>query len=154
MLQQALRDVSAWVERGTPPPANTSYKVVDGQIVAPATAAARHGVQAVVALTANGSARAEVRIGQKVELAATITVPPGTGKVVWAKWDLDGSGKFATPALLPARPAAKATVRSSVSFDQPGIHFVTLKIESERTGNAASPYARIQNLARARVVVR
>ena len=33
MLQQALRDVSAWVEKGTPPPANTSYRVADGQIV-------------------------------------------------------------------------------------------------------------------------
>lgn len=81
VLQQALRDVSAWVEKGTPPPTNTSYKVVDGQIVTQATAAARHGVQAVVSLTANGSARAEVRPGQQVRLAATITVPPGTGKV-------------------------------------------------------------------------
>ncbi len=153
-LHQALRDVSTWVEKGTPPPANTNYQVVDGQIVTPATAAARQGVQAVVALTANGSARAEVRPGQKVGLAATITVPPGTGKVVWAHWDLDGSGKFATPAALPARPQARATVRTSVSFDKPGTYFVTLKVESERAGNTASPYARIQNLARVRIVVR
>lgn len=154
VLHQALRDLSAWVEKGTPPPANTGYKVVDGQIVTPATAEARHGVQAVVDLTANGSARADVQPGQKVNLAATITVPPGTSKVVWAKWDLDGSGKFATAAALPARPAATVTTRTSVSFAKPGTYFVTLKIESERTGDVASPYARIQNLARARVVVK
>ncbi len=153
-LHQALRDVSAWVERGVAPPANTSYQVVDGQVMVPASAAARHGIQPVIALTANGSARADVKPGQPVALAATITVPPGTGKVVWAAWDLDGSGAFATQGKLPARPAARVTVRSSVSFDQPGTYFVTLKVESERDGNVASPYARIQNLARARVVVR
>ncbi len=153
-LHQALRDVSAWVEKGVAPPANTSYRVVDGQIVAPATAAARQGIQAVIGLTANGAARAEVRPGQQVRLAGTITVPPGTGKVVWAAWDLDGSGKFASAAKLPTRPAARVTVRSSVKFDKPGTYFVTLKVESERNGKVASPYARIQNLARVRVVVR
>ncbi len=153
-LHQALRDLSAWVERGIAPPANTSYRVVDGQIVMPATAAARHGVQAVVSLTANGSARAEVKPGQSVALVATITVPPGTGKVVLARWDLDGSGKFASTATLPGKPAPRVTVRSSVSFDKPGTYFVTIKIESERNGNVASPYARIQNLARVRIVVR
>lgn len=153
-LHQALRDVSAWVEKGVAPPANTSYRVVDGQIVTPATAAARQGIQAIIGLTANGAARAEVRPGQQVRLAGTITAPPSTGKVVWAAWDLDGSGKFASAARLPARPAARVTVRSSVSFDKPGTYFVTLKVESERQGNVASPYARIQNLARVRVVVR
>lgn len=154
VLHQALRDVAAWAEKGTPPPANTNYRVVDGQIVVPATAAARKGVQPVVNLTADGGARAEVRPGQKVALAATIAVPPGTGKVVWARWDLDGSGKFETPARLPARPAASVTTRTSASFDKPGTYFITIKVESERNGDAASPYARIQNLARARVVVR
>ena len=153
-LHQALRDLSAWVERGVPPPANTSYRVVDGQIVTPANAAARKGVQPVIALAANGSARAEVQPGQQVGLTATITVPPGTGKVVWARWDLDGSGQFATSATLPATPQARVRVRSSVNFNLPGTYFVTLKVESERTGDASSPYARVQNLARVRIVVR
>jgi hypothetical protein len=153
-LHQALRDVSAWVEKGTPPPANTSYRIADGQVVLPASAAVRQGIQPVVSLAANGKPRVEVSSGQRVALKATITVPAGTGKVVQARWDLDGSGEFATVGQLPARPQARVTVRSSVSFDKPGTYFVTIKIESERSGNAASPYARIQNLARARVVVR
>ena len=55
-LHQALRDVAAWVERGVAPPANTNYQVVDGQVVVPASAASRQGIQPVIALTANGAA--------------------------------------------------------------------------------------------------
>lgn len=35
VLQQALRDLSAWVEQGAAPPASTRYKVVDGQVIVP-----------------------------------------------------------------------------------------------------------------------
>jgi hypothetical protein len=152
-LHQALRDLAAWVEQGTPPPANTQYSVVDGQIVTPAKAAARQGIQPVVTLAANGASKAVVRPGQKVRLSATVTVPPGTGKVVWAAWDLDGSGQFAAPAELPKKPQAKVTIRTSVAFDKPGTYFVTLRTASERNGDADSPYARIMNLGRVRVVV-
>jgi hypothetical protein len=38
-LHQALRDVSAWVEKGVPPPPSTSYKIVDGQVQVPPAAA-------------------------------------------------------------------------------------------------------------------
>ena len=33
VLQQALRDVSAWAERGVPPPQEANYRVKDGQVV-------------------------------------------------------------------------------------------------------------------------
>jgi hypothetical protein len=152
-LHQALRDLSAWVEKGTPPPANTQYSVVGGQVMTPANAAKRLGIQPVVTVFANGASKAVVRPGQTVRLSAVVTVPLGTGKVVWAAWDLDGSGKFTTSAVLPKKPQAKATIRTSVSFDKPGTYFVTLRVASERSGDAASPYARIMNLGRARVVV-
>src|SRR3974390_2555951 len=41
-LQQALRDVSAWVEKGAKP-SGTQYEVVDSQVLVPAGAAARQG---------------------------------------------------------------------------------------------------------------
>lgn len=154
VLHQALRDLAAWVETGTPPPATSAYRVVDGQIVQPAAAAARRGIQPTVVVTANGAARADVRTGNTVRLAAKVTVPPGAGKVVWAAWDLDGSGAFATPAALPARPRASVTVRSQLRLDRPGTYFVTLRAASERNGDAASPYARVLNLGRARIVVK
>ena len=43
VLHQALRDVAAWAERGVEPPTETSYRVEDGQVVVPPTAAERAG---------------------------------------------------------------------------------------------------------------
>ncbi|UVO54273.1 PKD domain-containing protein [Sphingomonas sp. SUN039] len=151
VLQQALRDVSAWVEKGMPPPANTGYRIDDGQVVLAPTAAARKGIQPVVSF-ARG--RVLAKAGLPVKLTATIDVPPATGKIIAAAWDFDGSGSFAEKGVLPAIPAARATVSTTHSFAKPGTYFVTLRVESERSGNAASPYARIPNLARVRVVVR
>ncbi len=153
VLQQALRDVSAWVEKGIVPPANSGYRVDDGQIVLAATAEERAGVQPVVSVTANGEKRALVKAGKPVRLSATIVVPPGTGKIISAAWDFDGSGTFANKAKLPVKPAASAKISTTHSFAAPGTYFVTVKIESQRNGDLTSPYARIPNLARVRVVV-
>ena len=153
MLQQALRDVAAWVEKGTPPPANSSYAVSEGQIVLAPAANERAGIQPVVTVTANGKARAVVKAGKPVRLTAVISVPPGTGKVISAAWDFDGSGSYAEKAKLPAKSTALAKISTSRAFNTPGTYFVTIKVESERSGNAGSSYARIPNLARVRVVV-
>jgi hypothetical protein len=39
-------------------------------------------------------------------------------------------------------------------FDRPGTYFVGLKGVSQREGDRATPYARIENIDRVRVVVR
>ena len=153
VLHQALRDLVAWVEKGTPPPASTSYRIVDGQVVVPATAAARRGVQPVVALTANGGARAEIAAGQSVSFGGTITVPPGTGSVVAAEWDFDGAGKFPITSPVP-KGAKTVTVRIAHRFDKPGTWFPALRGISQRQGDRATPYGRIENLGRVRVVVK
>ena len=153
VLQQALRDVSAWVEKGVAPPANSGYLVDDGQILLAGTAKERAGIQPVVSLTANGKKRTVVKAGKPVRLIATVAVPPGTGKIISAAWDFDGSGTFAEKAKLQAKPAANAKLSTTHRFAVPGTYFVTIKVESQRSGDAASPYARIPNLARARVVV-
>lgn len=153
VLHQALRDVAAWVEKGTPPPASTSYRIEDGQVMTPPAAAARKGVQPVVTLTANGGERAEVTHGQAVTFIGAITVPPGAGSVIGARWDFDGSGAFAGRA--PVAKGAK-TVRLTVThrFDRPGTYFPALLGISQRQGDPNTPYARIQNLGRVRVVVK
>jgi hypothetical protein len=153
LLQQALRDVAAWVETGTPPPANSGYTVNDGQIILAATARERAGVQPVVSLAANGKTRAVVKAGKPVRLSATVTVPPDTGKVISAAWDFDGSGTFAEPAKLPAKPADKVKLSTTHRFSAPGTYYVTIKVESQRDGDVGTPFARIPNLARVRVVV-
>jgi hypothetical protein len=155
VLQQALRDVAAWAETGTPPPANSVYKVVDGQVQIPATAAQRKGVQPVVTLTANGRARTEVKVGQPVRFSGTVEVPPGTGKVVEAQWDFDGSGDFAVPGEVKLSDAAgdRATVTTTYAYSKPGTYFAVLRASSQRQPDN-TPHARIPNLARARVVVK
>jgi hypothetical protein len=64
------------------------------------------------------------------------------------------SGVFAEKAKLPATSSAAATISTTHSFAKAGTYFVTIKVESERNGDASSPYAHIPNLARVRVVVR
>jgi len=151
-LHQALLDVSAWVEKGVPPPPSTNYKVVDGQIVVPATAAERLGIQPVVTLMANGAARTEVPVGKKVEFSATIELPPNTGKVLLAEWDFDGSGAFAESAKFT--PGARVTLKSTHAFAKPGTYFVTLRAASQRQGDAKNLDTKIMNLGRVRVVVK
>lgn len=153
MLEQALRDVAAWAEKGIAPPQSTNYKLADGQVIPAATAATRGGVQPVVTLKANGGAKAVVRAGQRVNFVTTIAVPPGTGKVVGAEWDFDGSGKFAEKSALKAA-AQSVTLKASHVFARPGTYFVAMRAYSHRTGNMTSPYARIPNIGRVRVVVR
>lgn len=153
VLHQALRDVAAWVEQGTPPPASTSYRIDDGQVVTAPTAEARKGIQPVVTLTANGAERAEVARGQPVTFVGTITVPPGAGFVTHAQWDFDGAGAFAESSPV-AKGATTVRVTTTHRFDQPGTYFPALRGISQRDGDAATPYAQIQNLGRVRVVVK
>jgi hypothetical protein len=156
VLQQALRDVAAWVEQGLPPPASTEYAVVDGQVVAPPAAAARKGIQPVVALTANGGERAEVAAGEAVAFEARIDLPPGTGVVVAADWDFEGAGDFpvAEPVEFVSPDGSSVTVRASHAFPAPGTYFPALRATSQRRGDTASRFTRVQNLGRTRVVVR
>ena len=154
VLQQALRDLVAWVEKGMPPPANSAYTVSDGQVLVPAKAADRKGLQPVVTLTANGRARAEVKPGQPITLVGTVEVPPGTGKVVEAQWDFDGTGDFAVAGEVRLADASgeRATVRTTYTFAKTGTYFPVLRAASQRRPDK-TPHARIPNLARVRVVV-
>lgn len=152
MLEQALRDLAAWVEKGIAPPPSTSYRVEGGQVIVPPTAEARRGIQPVVTLKANGSAKAVVKAGQPVRFTGTVSAPPGTGMAVGAEWDFDGSGKFAEKAKL-SKAGRSVTVSTTHSFDKPGTYFVALRGYSQRKGDMQTPYARLPNLARVRVVV-
>jgi len=154
VLQQALRDVSAWVEQGVPPPANTRYRMVDSQVLVPAKAAERKGIQPVVTLAANGGIRAEVGVGQPVSFTGTIEVPPDTGKVVRAEWDFEGAGDYPVTGQIKLADAAgtRATVTTTYAFARPGTYFPALRAASQRLPDP-TPYAQIENLARVRVVV-
>jgi hypothetical protein len=151
VLQQALRDLSAWVEKDVAPPASTSYKVVDGQVQVPPSAAGSNGIQLVIALTANGAARAEVAVGQPVTLSAVIEVPANTGRLVAVEWSVEGTRDF-SPAEFSRD--TRATVKTTHAYSKPGTYYAVLRATSQRQGDSKSRYARIDNLARVRVVVK
>ena len=155
VLQQALRDLADWVERGLAPPPSTAYEVVDGQVLVPATATARRGIQPVVEMCANGGSRADVAVGETVEFAATIEVPAGVGTVEHAEWDFEGVGDYPVVQKFGDTDSAftTLTVTTTYAFSEPGTYFPVLRATSQRQGDAKTPFARIHNLGRARVVV-
>ena len=150
-LQQALRDLSAWVEKGIAPPESTSYAVVDGQVQVPRAAPERKGLQPVVSALANGGERADVEVGQSVEFCGVIEAPPNAGVIVKAEWDFEGAGDYPVGAQIT--PAPRVTVTATYAFAKPGTYFPALRATSQREGNTMTAYAFVKNLARVRVVV-
>jgi hypothetical protein len=154
VLQQALRDLATWVETGVAPPDTTAYTVTDGQVIVPPSAAARRGIQPVVVLKANGGASAQVGVGKPVQFSAIVEAPPGTGKIVAADWDFDSAGRFPVSAPFAGKPKANVMLKAAYSFARPGTYFPALRVASERHGDRTTPYARVENLGRVRVVVK
>jgi hypothetical protein len=151
VLQQALRDVAAWAEKGIAPPAATEYVVEDGQVHVPPTAAARRGVQPVVDLKVNGGMRANVKVGETVVFEGVVEVPPGAGVIVSAEWDYDGQGGYPESATFSGE--TKRALRKTHSYDKPGTYFAALRVASQRPDAIGTPYAKAVNLGRVRVVV-
>jgi hypothetical protein len=150
-LQQALRDVSAWAERGIPPPASTNYQVVDTQVQVPPTAKKRRGIQPVVTLTANGGVIADVAVGHTVTFSADAEVPPNTGDIVAAQWDFLGQGTY--PVTANVTPSPSVQLQATYAYSSPGTYFPVIRVSSQRQGDPTTAYGQVLNLARARVVV-
>lgn len=153
VLQQALRDLAAWVEHGIAPPASTAYELADGQITIPPTAKERRGVQAVVDLTVNGGERADVNVGDEVGFVASIVVPTSAGTIVDAEWDFEGTGEYPLRSDWLDGSATSATLSTTHVFTEPGTYFPAIRVTNHRSGSLTSPHGRIQNLGRVRVVV-
>jgi hypothetical protein len=152
-VQYALRELSAWVEQGIVPPPTSQYCVREGQVHVPVSAAERKGVQPVVHLKVNGGERAEVAVGEAVTFTAQIEVPPAPGKVVSAKWDFEGVGRYPDAVGLGDLTSETVDVTTTHAFSKPGTYFSTLRVASQRECNPSTPFARSLNLSRVRVVV-
>ncbi len=156
VLNQALLDVSDWVENGKVPPDYTNYKIVDAQVELPETADERKGIQPIVTLKANGSEKAIVKVGETVSFEGDIEVPPNTGKVTIAEFDFEGSAEYANNADIEMLDAEErfAKVRMEYAFKKSGTYFPVLRISSNRIGDKEAKYTQIKNIARVRVVVK
>jgi hypothetical protein len=156
-VYQALLDISAWVEKGIKPSKSTNYKIVEGQVALGADGKSRGGIQPVPHASINGKERADIRLGEEVTIHVVVDIPDGTGKVVKADWCLDDSKQFTYPVDM-----SKATISANggriefnteVSYDKVGTYFPTVRVYSERNGNANATYTCIPNLAKVRIVV-
>ncbi|KAL0940303.1 pkd domain containing protein [Colletotrichum truncatum] len=152
IVQQALRDMSAWVERGVPPPASTSYSVAeDSSIILPPAADDRRGIQPTVHLTVEGGKKFEAKIGQTITFHATITAPPGAGAIVYVEWDFFGKGRYTYGHL--STPKQTVEVQTTFTYNTPGNFIVGIRATLQREGNVVSKYAGVMNLARVSVTV-
>jgi hypothetical protein len=150
-IEQSLKDLAAWVEQGVRP-AETSFSYADGRVTLPGTAPERGGIQPVVHVLANGSSRAEARVGEEVTLRVRAEVPPGAGTVIAVKWDFDGSGTYPFAEKVDGQSLA-VDLSTTHAWDQPGTYFATALVQSHRDGDVNATSCRIPNLASARIVV-
>ncbi len=159
VLQQALRDLSQWVEKGVSPAPSTAYEVVNGgQVSIPENASERAGIQATVQATVNGKDHTSISKGEPLEFVAKVEIPKNAGKLVYAAWDFDGSGEFKNQIDLhqaktsPDGTAVNLTL--SHRFEKSGTYYPSLKIATQREGDVQTPFTRIYNLDRVKVTVK
>ena len=156
VVHQGLRDLVAWVEHGVDPPDSTLYRIADGQVIVPPTAAERKGVQPVPTLTVDGRDRIEITVGDTVTFVGTAEVPSGAGPIVEVEWDFDGSGEYPSKRTqIDGGEGHLSRVCYTVehTFTEAGTYFPAMRVTSQREGRPDSLYGRIQNIARVRVVV-
>jgi hypothetical protein len=155
VLQQALRDLSDWVEKGIVPPANTTYQIQDGQVIVPVKAQDKKGIQPVVNLTVNAAKKVQTKTNKNVNFIAVVELPKNTGRVVSAEWDFEGDGTFPInqKQISFDEKNGIATLKMSYKFSKTGTYFPTVRIASQRNGDAKTAFTRIQNLDRVRVIV-
>jgi PKD domain len=151
IIEQGLVDLIGWVEDGVAPP-STAYEYDHGQVTLPERAAERGGVQPVVAVTANGGVRADVKVGEVVNLEAVAEAPSGGGTIIAAEWDFDGQGGFPVREDLDGTETSVKLAQTH-TYDAPGTYFATARVFSNREGDVNAEFRRLQNLASARVVV-
>lgn len=152
-LNQALLDLSAWVEKGIKPPKSTSYIIKGGQVLIPDRADERRGVQPVVKLLANGGDCINVKCGEQIMFQGSITVPNDMGKVTMAEWDFCGEGVFEMKGKLVYQNEKGSRAKTSLiyCFEKPGTYFPVLKAASSRSEE--DRFTQIYNLKRVKVIV-
>ncbi|KAF4956412.1 hypothetical protein FSARC_11615 [Fusarium sarcochroum] len=151
LYERHLRDLSAWVENGTEPAAQTAYTIKDGQVLLPKSAQQRKGIQAVVELTVEGKTHYTAERGQPVYFSANIEVPANAGSVTSIEWDFEGTGTFVKRDFGKARD--RMDVNVAHAYHKPGVYYPVVRVAVHADGDTESPYAQCMNLGRMRVIV-
>lgn len=141
-VEQALVDLTLWVEDGVPAPESTRYRVEDAQIVVPRRAHERGGIQPTASLSARPTAD-----GAGCELHLTADAPKGV--LTHVAWDFEGSGRFEEIEL--DHPARHLELTRRVPLGDVQDAVVGVRVTSRRTDGVCSEHCRVLNLARAKV---
>jgi hypothetical protein len=155
VLRQAVRDLIEWVEHGQEPQPGSGYVYTsDMRLVLDDDAKSRRGLQPVVHAAANGAERAEVRVGEPVELSAVLEAPPGAGTIVGATWDFDGTATWPLRHDDIDGSETRVEVVTTHVYDAPGTYFPAMLASMHRGGDTEDHFYRCDNIGRVRVVVR
>ena len=153
-VQQAVRDMIAWIEDGAPPPPSTGFRFAadEGMALSP-TAELRRGIQPLVHAAANGAIRADVSVGEAVIFEVEAEAPPDAGTITAAEWDFDGAGAWPMKHGGIDGKAVRISLSVTHRFDKPGTYFPAVRVTAHRDGDVGAVHRRQVNLARVRVVV-
>lgn len=121
-------------------------------------------MQAGVRLTVNGEKCAHVRAGEEFTLKAEMTMPENAGEITSARFDLNDNWTYSVPAqgLFPIEGEVKRTEKDGVhgavseincKYEEPGVHFASVRITSQRDGDADDIFTQVCNLDRVRIIV-
>ena len=161
-LRQTLIDLMDWVQYGKLPLPTTEYERDGGNIFITKRGAERNGLQAQVVLLANGEKCAHVKAGEEVQLTTKVEIPKGAGEVTSVYYDFQDNWKLPDPEAFPICGSFQRTlddgVHGAVSkithrYDQLGTYFASVRITTNRNGDAAEIYTQVKNLDRVRIVV-
>lgn len=157
-LQQALLDLSDWVERGIAPLASTVYTVTENQVSVPDAAADRLGIQPTVRLTANGKDCARVKVGEPVTLRADISVPKDAGHVTYVHFSFDEVKQLPLENAFPTEGRFFTNGNDAIAYidhtyDHEGTYFASVRVQAQRNGDNSTPFTQVRNLARVRIIV-
>lgn len=152
MYQQALRDLSQWVEFGVTPPATSNYTVtLDADITLPEEASQRGGIQPIVSLGFSHDGTLCISAGEEVSFPAVAETPPGNGKIVALESDFLRTGEFIMEKVV--EPAEAISLHARFTYERPGDYVAVVRATSQTKGGAEVLFARVQNLRRTHVRV-
>ncbi|WP_316848892.1 hypothetical protein [Pedobacter agri] len=151
VLQQALLDLSKWVEKGINPPDNTRYTIENGQVIVPKNAAERKGIQPTIDLKVKGQKSARLKAGTVASFSAEIDLPLNTGQIVDVEIDFNSDGSYEKVKL--SKNNKQRFVKVKHKFLARGTFFPTMRVVSQRDGDKNTAFTRIYNLDRVKVVV-
>lgn len=151
IVEQHLRDLSAWTEKGIEPPTPTRYTVEKGQVKVAASASERRGIQPVADLTTGGKKWIKVKAGKPATFQVHIEAPPKTGFIVSTEWDFYGVGEFTQKSFGKIRRVVDTEV--TFTYNEPGVYIPAVRVASQRDGDTKTQFAQAFNLGRTRVIV-